>query len=190
MKSYKSIKMLLKKVGMSFFILLLYIRVFIPLIINYFKVLEKCFKKDYNLTKINNLIDCLKIIYTNKIIGLICFIIALILILIVFNILLARRRLKIENEGIAFKDKDGTHGTASFTSPNEISILDIGNEKNVAGLVLGKTIDTDEIITLPDSNNSVNRNIMVWGASGSGKSTSFIIPNALKITDQEKRIEE
>lgn len=190
MKSYKSIKMLLKKVGISFLILLLYIRVFIPLIINYFKVLEKCFKKDYNLTKIKYLIDCLKTIYTNKIIGLICFIIALILILIVFNILLARRRLKIENEGIKFKDKDGTHGTASFTSPNEISILDIGNEKNVAGLVLGKTIDTDEIITLPDSNNSVNRNIMVWGASGSGKSTSFIIPNVLKITDQEKRIEE
>ena len=31
---------------------------------------------------------------------------------------------------------------------------------------------------------------MIWGASGSGKSTSFIIPNALKITEQEQQINE
>ena len=33
--------------------------------------------------------------------------------------------------------------------------------------LLGKTLDSDEIITLPDDCKSLNRNVMIWGASGS-----------------------
>ena len=53
-----------------------------------------------------------------------------------------------------------------------------------------KISKVDEIITLPDSCKKINRNIMIWGSSGSGKSTSYIIPNALKIADQEKIYED
>ena len=174
----------------SFLLFFLLVIAQTPIISSYIRVLEKCFGKDYSLIEIHNLIDCFKLISDNKIIGLICFIIALIFVFCIYNIYFTRKQLKTEIEGIIFKQKDGTHGTANFANAKDLSILCIGNEANTNGILIGKTLDTEEIITLPDSYTSVNRNIMIWGASGSGKSTSFIIPNALKITDQEQRINE
>lgn len=141
--------------------------ILVPAITKYLRILEICFNSNYNLIEIKNIIDCFNSLGQNKIIGFICFIIDLILIFLCFNILFTNHRLKIENEGIDFKPKDGTHGTASFALPEDIEILKISNEKETNGLLLGKTLDTDEIITLPDSFKGVNRNIMVWGASGS-----------------------
>ena len=84
----------------------------------------------------------------------------------IYNIFDCFKQMKIEKEGIRFT-KDGTHGTASLVTPQEIDILKIGEEENTPGIVLGKTLDTDEIITLPDNCKEINRNIMIWGSSGS-----------------------
>ena len=75
--------------------------------------------------------------------------------------------MKTEKEGIDFKPKNGTHGTANFTTAEEVKILQIGDEEKTPGILLGKTLDSDEIITLPDDCKSLNRNVMIWGASGS-----------------------
>lgn len=162
------------------------IRILIPIINEYIKLLSKCFNKQYGVMEIHNFFDCIKAVYNNKIIGLIYAIIALISIFSVYNILFTKKQMKVEKQGINFKKKDGTHGTANFADAKEIDILEIGNEQEIPGMVLGKTLDTDEVIVLPDSCKSVNRNVMVWGASGAGKSTSYIIPNALKIAEQEE----
>ena len=189
MKIIKTLKN--KKVLFMIFIIITF-RVLIPLITLYLKVLEKCFQQNYHLLDINNFIDCFRVIGQNKIIVIIYLIIALIFLFLLFNVKYTKRRLKIENEGIKFKQKDGTYGTANFVNPRDINLLKIGNEEKTPGIILGKTIDTGEIITLPDSCKSINRNIMIWGASGSGKSTSYIIPNALKIAEHnsKERIEE
>lgn len=160
-------------------------RVLIPMINGYIKLLGECFNKQYTTTEIYNFLDCIKAIFNNKVIGLIYVIIALIFIFTIYDILFTKKRMKIEKEGVIFKKKDGTHGTANFSKVEEIDILKVGNEQNISGMVLGKTLDTDEVIVLPDSCKTVNRNVMVWGASGAGKSTSYIIPNALKIAEQE-----
>lgn len=179
----------MKKILMPLLIIIL-IRISVPIICWYIGLLEKCFNKQYNIIKINNLFDCIKVVWNNKIIGLICLIIALIFVFTIYNIKLTKKRMKIEREGISFKKKDGTHGTASFATAEEIDILKIGDEENTPGIVIGKTLDSDEIITLPDSCKSINRNVMIWGASGAGKSTSYIIPNSLKIAEQEKLLKE
>ncbi len=187
----KNLKKILYNKGIIFFIsIIISMRIFIPIITNYIKILGNCFEKEYPILEIKNLIDCFKVILYNKMIGLIYVIIACILIFIIYNIYFTRKQLKMEIEGVIFKKKDGTHGTANFTTAEELKILTIGNEEKTNGILLGKTLNTNEIITLPDSYNAVNRNIMIWGASGSGKSTSFIIPNALKITEQEQQINE
>ena len=186
MKIIKTLKN--KKVLFMIFIIITF-RVLIPLITLYLKVLEKCFQQNYHLLDINNFIDCFRVIGQNKIIVIIYLIIALIFLFLLFNVKYTKQRLKIENEGIKFKQKDGT---SNFVNPRDINLLKIGNEEKTPGIILGKTIDTGEIITLPDSCKSINRNIMIWGASGSGKSTSYIIPNALKIAEHnsKERIEE
>ena len=81
----------------------------------------------------------------------------------------SRKNIKIENNGILFKEKDGTHGTANFTTANQIKGLSIGKEETTPGIILGRTLDTDEIIVVPDEFKEINRNIMIWGASGSRK---------------------
>lgn len=165
-------------------------QVLVPMIAGYINVLEECFEKQFYLSQINNTFNVFEVISKHKMIALIYVVIASIFVFTVYNIYFTRKQLKKEKEGVKFKKKDGTHGTANFTTPQEIDILKIGNEENTNGLLIGKTLDTDETIILPDEYNAINRNVMIWGASGSGKSSSFIIPNTLKITDQEKKIEE
>lgn len=180
MKCKKANKILFYKGIMSFFIIFLFVQILKSIILLYIKVLEKCFNKNYGLLKINNIIDYFNVVWNNKIIGAICFIIVSIFVFLVFNIYFTRKRLKFEKEGINFKQKDGTHGTANFTTAQEIDILDIGKEELTNGILLGKTLDTDEIITLPDTYNAVNRNIMVWGASGSRKINKFYNTKCIK----------
>ncbi len=184
---WKNLKKILSNRWIISLILFIFsIQVFVPIITAYFRTLEKCFGKEYKILEIKNMLDSFKALTYNKTIGVICFIISLIFIFLAYNIYFTRKQLKNEREGIGFKKKDGTHGTANFTTAEEIEILKIGNEEETPGIVLGETLDTGEIITLPDTCKSINRNVMIWGASGSGKSTSYIIPNALKIAEQEK----
>lgn len=164
------------------------IEIFTALIIMYIRQLEKCFGTSYNLKCAQNLLNAPGIILNNPIIIVIYLIIAMILFLAIHNIRNTLRNSKIENEGINYKQKDGTHGTANFTDAKELNeILQIGNEENTNGIILGKTLDTNEIILLPDEYKKLNRNIIIFGASGVGKSRKFIVPNILKIAEQDER---
>lgn len=170
-------KDILKKINtkklISFVLFITLFRISITAIVFYIKALEKCFNTNYFIQSPRNLFDCISIICTNKIVALICVIITLILIFLFINIYFTRKQLKNEIDGISFKEKDGTHGTANFIKPQEIKELSIGNEEQVNGMIIGKTLDTDELIVLPDKCSSINRNIMVWGASGSRKIYKF-----------------
>ena len=88
---------------------------------NYILVLEKCFEKSIALN--------------GKIYALICFIIALISILIVVDILLVLKKKSDENKGINFKAEDGTHGTANWMSEDEMTKI-LSFDK--PGIILGK----------------------------------------------------
>ena len=139
-----------KKIIIPIIFCFLYI-LFIPIVTNYFKALEKCFNKSYNL---------IYVIIT-------CIIMTLILGFITFNIFFTIKRRKIEKEGIKIKEKDGTHGTASFINPHEIKELSIGKEQITP--------------VLPDSFKERNRNILIWGASGSRKINRFYNTKCFKI---------
>lgn len=169
-------------------LLLILIEVCMIIITLYFKTIEKCF----NITILKgaeNILNAPKIIiYNPSLIFIVIFAIA-IGILSFINITNFLKGNNEEVAGIGFKKKDGTHGTANFTEVEELSdILVIGNEEKTNGIILGKTLDTDELIILPDEYAELNRNIFIIGASGSGKSRKFIIPNILKIAEQDERL--
>lgn len=112
---------------------------------NYILVLEKCFGKSIHLDI--------------KIYGLICFIFALISILIVLDILLVLKKKKDEIKGINFKSEDGTHGTANWMTENEMTgILSFDKP----GIILGKY--NNKFIKLPFES-YFNKNICVFGSS-------------------------
>ena len=123
---------------------------------NYFLTLEKCFDKNISLA--NNL-------YVS-----ICFIIAFISILIVLDILLVLFKKQEENKGINFKIEDGTYGTSNWMPENEINQVLGFNE--TPGIILGKY--NGNIVKLP-FNSYFNKNIMVFGSSGSMKTIRIFI---------------
>ena len=129
---------------------------------NYFYVLEKCFNK-------NNLLN-------PKIYTIICFIIALISFFIIGDILLVIKYRKIENKGIKFKTEDGTHGTASWMTKNEMESV-LSFEK--PGIILGKY--DNKTLKLPFES-FFNKNICVFGSSGSMKTIGFVLTNLLELS--------
>ena len=123
---------------------------------NYFEVLNKCFGKNIYLT--NSL-------YTS-----ICFIIAFISLLIILDTLLVIFKKEKENKGINFKIEDGTYGTANWMNENEmIEVLGLDNSP---GIILGKY--NNKLVKLP-FNSYFNKNICVFGSSGSMKTIRFSI---------------
>ena len=123
---------------------------------NYFIVLEKCFGKN--------------IVLTSNLYALICFIIALISILIVLDILLVLFKKQEENKGIKIKTEDGTFGTSNWMPESEIKqILSIND---IPGVILGKYLGN--IVKLP-FDSYLNKNIMVFGSSGSMKTIRIFI---------------
>ena len=136
---------------------------------NYFKVLNECFE--------------INIILTNKIYVFICFIIALISILIIIDILLVFFKKKDENKGIKFKSEDGTYGTANWMPFKEISnVLGIDD---IPGIILGKY--DRHIVKLP-FDSYFNKNICVFGSSGSMKTIGFLLTNLLELSKYRKSI--
>lgn len=117
---------------------------------NYIKLLENVFEKNIYLTA--------------NIYGLICFVFAFISILILIDILLVFKKEKNENKGINFKNEDGTYGTANWMSKNEM--MQILSINDVPGIILGKYLGS--IVKLP-FDSYFNKNIMVFGSSGSMK---------------------
>ena len=123
---------------------------------NYFLTLEKCFDKNISLA--------------NNLYASICFIIAFISILIVLDILLVLFKKQEENKGIKFKTEDGTYGTSNWMPENEINQVLGFNE--TPGIILGKY--NGNIVKLP-FNSYFNKNIMVFGSSGSMKTIRIFI---------------
>lgn len=121
---------------------------------NYINILNKCFEKN--------------IILTNFYYMVICFIIAIISVLIMLSIKLVVFYKKDEIKGIKLKTEDGTYGTADWLDDNEID--EILGRNNVPGIILGKR--NNDIIKLP-FDSFFNKNISVFGSSGSMKTIRF-----------------
>lgn len=91
--------------------------------------------------------------------------------------------------------KRTTMGSSRWAKENELRKF---LNKSGPGLVLGKNPDTDEMYILPYKNEKFeyqrNQNIVVFGATGAGKSASFVKPNILQadtsfvITDPKAEI--
>ena len=168
-----------KKVKIPLFFCISYI-ILVPAINGFMKLLEKCFNTDLNTIDIN-LLNLFTIIFRNKIIFISWFIVNLIIILVIKNVITTKENAKIEVEGINLKKKDGTFGTADWWTKEEIKeYLSIGKRD---GIILGET-DEQEIITLP-MDTYLNKNIAVFGSSGSKKSRGFAIPNGIELAQDE-----
>ena len=168
-----------KKVKISLFFLFSYI-ILVPLINGFMKLLEKAFKTNFNTIDIN-LLNLFTVIFRNGLIFIIWMIINFIIVLVLKNVVITKKNAKIEVEGINLKKKDGTFGTADWGNKEEIQeYLSIGKRD---GIILGET-DGHEIITLP-MDTYLNKNIAVFGSSGSKKSRGFAIPNGIELAQEE-----
>lgn len=140
-----------------------------------------CFGEKASDYESKNIFDTYKVAFTNQKILIICGVVALILVLFVLDIYFTIKKAKIENKGIKFKVEDGTFGTANWMNETELEeSFEVGTED---GIVVGKI--NNKIITLPN-NTRHNKNIAVFGASGSKKSRGFVIPNILNLAEQGK----
>lgn len=156
---------------------LLYISIIFCLILNiivdlnihkYFFILKKCFNMN---------IDCNYTLYL-----FICFIFALISLLTIIDILLVIKNKNFENKGIKFKSEDGTFGTACWMNENEIEEI-LSFDK--PGIILGK--HNNKIVKLP-FDSYFNKNICVFGSSGSMKTIGFLLTNLLELSIYNKSI--
>lgn len=124
-----------------------------------------CFNEELVRYNFNNLIDIVKVLFSDIKLLFISNIISLIFVLFVSNIYFTIKYAKIENKGIKFKTEDGTFGTANWMNKEELEeSFELGTEN---GLIVGKT--DNQIITLPNETRH-NKNVAVFGASGSRKS--------------------
>lgn len=168
-----------KKAKIALFFLLSYV-VLIPIINGFMKILEKSFQTNLNTIDIN-LLNLFTVIFRNKTIAIIWVMLNFIIILVAKNIVTTKQNSKIEVEGVNLKKKDGTFGTADWGNKEEIQeYLSIGKRD---GIILGET-EEQEIITLP-MNTYLNKNIAVFGSSGSKKSRGFAIPNGIELAQEE-----
>ena len=136
---------------------------------NYIQILNYCFKKQN--------------IISSNFYMLICSIFAFISILMVLAIKLIINSKSDEIKGIKFKKEDGTYGTANWMNENDIKkVLGKGD---TPGLILGKR--NGEIIKLP-FDSYFNKNIAVFGSSGSMKTIGFALTNILELLVHRKSI--
>lgn len=168
-----------KKVKIPLFFLFSYI-ILVPMINGFMKILKKCFNTNLNTIDIN-LLNLFTVIFRNGTIFITWIILNAIIILVAKNVIVTKQNAKIEVEGINLKKKDGTFGTADWGSKEEIQeYLSIGKRD---GIILGET-EEQEIITLP-IDTYLNKNIAVFGSSGSKKSRGFAIPNGIELAQEE-----
>lgn len=169
----------LKKGKRPLFFWLSYV-VLVPLINSYLKILEKCFYIDLHSIDIN-FFNIFTVLFQNGTICITWIILNVIIILTIKNIIITKANSKIEVEGVNLKKKDGTFGTADWGTEDEIQeYLSIGKRD---GIILGET-EEQEIITLP-IDTYLNKNIAVFGSSGSGKSVGFAVPNGIELATEE-----
>ena len=76
-----------------------------------------------------------------------------------------------KKRNIVYSDS-GNYGTAGFMSEEEmLNVLEIDNPKNTSGIILGKL--NNKAVCLP-KDTRMNKNIAVYGASGTMKSRAFV----------------
>lgn len=136
---------------------------------NYINLLNICFEKN--------------IVLTNNLYALICFIIALISVFIILDILLVLFLKPKENKGINFKTEDGTFGTSNWMLEREMQ--QVLGFNDIPGIILGKY--NGNIIKIP-FDSYFNKNICVFGSSGSMKTTAFLLTNLLELSKYLKSI--
>ena len=81
-----------------------------------------------------------------------------------------------EKERNFTRSDKGTYGTAGWMSPKDMrTVLDIKPIHETTGTIYGSLIkDKNKIVSLP-VNTRLNQNTAVYGISGSGKTTSFVL---------------
>ena len=136
---------------------------------SYIDILNRCFNQNITIS--------------NMCYSSICFIIALISILIIICIKLVIYYEKDEIKGIELKKEDGTHGTADWMAEDDIEKILAKND--TPGIILGKR--NNDIIKLP-FDSYFNKNIAVFGSSGSMKTIGFLITNLLELFKYRKSI--
>lgn len=160
-----------KKVYFYIFLFLFFILniVIITNIKKYIEILNICFNEN--------------IFLSSKLYAIISFIIALISILIILDILLVISKGKNENKGVIFKPENGTYGTSDWMKLEEMKkVLTIDD---IPGIILGRF--EGNIVKLP-LDSYFNKNICVFGSSGSMKTTAFLLTNLLEISKYLKSI--
>lgn len=135
----------------------------------YFEILEKCFSRN--------------IILSGNLYMIICSITLLISILIVIDISLILFKHDSKNKGIKFKSEDGTCGTANWMPENEMKQV-LGIDE-IPGVLLGKY--NNKFVKLP-FDSYFNKNICVFGSSGSMKTIGFLLTNLLELSKYQKSI--
>lgn len=88
-----------------------------------------------------------------------------------------RERIKLLFGSQAPKDPRGTYGTSDWMTEKEARKV-LGFSK--PGIILGKV--SNELVTLP-FDAKFNKHVMVLGATGAGKSRTFIIPNVIALAE-------
>ena len=162
---------MIKKICFYIFLFLFFILnvVIILNIKNYIEILNICFNKN--------------IIVTNKLYAVIYVVIVLISFFVILDILLVAFKKKDENKGIIFKPENGTYGTSDWMKLMERKkILTIND---IPGIILGKF--ENHIVKLP-LDSYFNKNICVFGSSGSMKTTAFLLTNLLELSKYKKSI--
>lgn len=141
------------------------------------------------ITNVKKYIEILNICFneniflSNKLYAIISFTIALISILIILDILLVISKGKNENKGVIFKPENGTYGTSDWMKLEEMKkVLTIDD---IPGIILGRF--EGNIVKLP-LDSYFNKNICVFGSSGSMKTTAFLLTNLLELSKYLKSI--
>lgn len=85
---------------------------------------------------------------------------------------------------------DGTHGTSGFMGRREMSrILERGKADALDGTILGKLEEDGAVEYLsPKKDNGLNEHVMVFGASGAGKSRGFVKPFILQCIKRKESL--
>ena len=136
---------------------------------NYIQILNICFNRN--------------ILLNDKIYAFICFIIAFISFFIILDTLLVISKEKNKNKGVTFNPENGTYGTSDWMKVKEMKQVLTLND--IPGIILGRF--EGNIVKLP-LDCHFNKNICVFGSSGSMKTTAFLLTNLLELSKYLKSI--
>lgn len=91
---------------------------------------------------------------------------------------------QINGMKINFSKTDGTYGTAQWMSTAELKGKDMKGVLNINGkdeIIFGRIPEEPKSIVTAPKKSSLNRNIAIYGAPGTGKSRGFVRPAALNL---------